>query len=49
MNGRGTFKWPDGRVYKGDYVNDMKQGEGEMKWADGRKYVGSWADGRQHG
>ena len=28
MEGYGTFTWPDGRLYVGEYVDDMKQGEG---------------------
>ena len=31
MHGKGFFKWPDGRVYEGDYVNDKKTGFGIFK------------------
>jgi len=30
MNGYGTFTWPDGRKFKGYYLNDKKHGEGKM-------------------
>ena len=40
MEGRGEFKWPDGRTYIGEYVDDTKQGEGTFEWPDGRKYIG---------
>lgn len=49
MNGRGTFKWPDKRVYEGEYVNDKKHGKGVFTWPDGRKYKGNWVNGKQHG
>ncbi len=40
MHGKGVFKWPDGRVYEGDYVNDKKHGIGKVTWPDGRVYEG---------
>lgn len=42
MHGRGIFKWPDGRVYDGDYANDKKHGFGRVCWPDGREYEGEW-------
>lgn len=47
MHGKGTYKWLDGRLYHGNYVNDKKQGFGVYIWADGRAYVGHWDDGKQ--
>ena len=32
MNGKGVFKWPDGRVYEGEYYEDLKQGNGRYLW-----------------
>ena len=49
MHGKGTFTWPDGRKYEGDYKDDKKEGVGLFVWADGRKYNGCWKDGKQHG
>lgn len=46
MDGIGTYKWQDGRLYHGAYVNDKKHGFGVYVWADGRAYVGSWIDGK---
>jgi hypothetical protein len=40
MHGKGVFKWPDGRVYEGDYLNDKKHGNGKVSWPDGREYEG---------
>ena len=49
MHGKGQFKWPDGRSYDGEYVNEKKQGWGVFTWPDGKIYRGYWLDGLQHG
>ena len=43
------FKWPDGRRYEGQYVDDKKEGNGTFYWSDGRKYQGMWKNGKQDG
>ena len=48
-HGSGDFTWPDGKVYRGNYVKDKKDGYGIFEWADGRKYIGYWKEGKQHG
>lgn len=32
-HGYGEFIWPDGRVYKGEWVNDLREGHGLFRWA----------------
>ena len=32
MHGKGTYTWPDGRKYEGQYFEDKKEGEGEYIW-----------------
>ena len=49
MDGEGTFTWPDGRKYVGQYKNDKKEGYGEFEWSDGKKYKGNWLNGKQNG
>ena len=49
MHGQGVYKWLDGRIYTGNYLNDKKDGFGVYKWADGRAYLGNWKNGKQHG
>ena len=49
MNGKGIFKWPDGKIFEGYYKNDKKEGYGIFKWADGRIYKGMWKKGKQNG
>jgi hypothetical protein len=46
MHGRGLFKWPDGRSYEGEYVDDKKEGQGLFIWPDGRRYDGEWKEGK---
>ena len=46
MHGTGIFTWPDGRCYKGDYVNDLKEGYGEFYWPSGKIYKGAWTAGK---
>lgn len=40
MHGQGTFMFPDGRKYVGNYVYDKKEGYGEFFWLDGKIYKG---------
>lgn len=46
MNGKGVYKWQDGRKYEGEYLNDKKHGFGIYYWADGRRYEGGWRNGK---
>ena len=47
MDGEGTYKWLDGRLYHGQYQSDKKNGFGVYIWADGRAYIGNWTSGKQ--
>jgi hypothetical protein len=49
MNGIGVFTWPDGRLYKGNYVDDKKEGWGKFVWQNGRVYEGEWLKGKRYG
>ena len=40
MDGTGTFKWIDGRVYEGSFRRDKKEGRGLMRWPNGKIYDG---------
>lgn len=31
-----VFTWNDGRIYKGEYKNDKKEGYGIFTWPEGR-------------
>ncbi|XP_047226297.1 alsin-like isoform X4 [Girardinichthys multiradiatus] len=54
IHGRGTMKWPDGRVYKGNFKNGLEDGYGEClvpnKVQDKHDtYQGQWREGKIHG
>ena len=49
MEGIGVYRWKDGRIYIGEYLNDKKHGYGIYQWQDSRQYTGYWANGKQHG
>jgi hypothetical protein len=49
MSGKGTYTWPDGGEYYGDYVNNIKEGRGVFKWPNGREFDGPFANGKPHG
>ena len=40
MHGYGEFQWPNGQVFRGNYVNDIKEGEGEFQWSNGYIFNG---------
>lgn len=40
MEGYGEMFYSNGRVYKGQFENDVKCGEGEMRYPDGKVYRG---------
>ena len=42
MHGKGTFTWPDGRRFVGEYIDGIKEGNGVFTWPDGRVYDGGW-------
>jgi len=46
MHGQGLYKWPDGRWYDGNYVDDKKDGYGVYTYPDGRSYKGQWKNGK---
>jgi|LakMenE01Jun11ns_1017448.scaffolds.fasta_scaffold8651603_1 hypothetical protein len=39
--------WADGSVYKGHYINDLREGFGEMINLDGSSYRGNWKADQQ--
>ena len=49
INGKGTFKWPNGDQYNGEWKNEKPHGLGTFAWVDGTKYIGDWKFGLQDG
>jgi hypothetical protein len=48
-NGYGTFVYPDGSKYVGNWVNDEKQGFGTYYYVNGDIYEGDWYENKRHG
>src|SRR6516225_8483883 len=44
----GTYTFPDGRKYVGEYRDNKRNGKGTYTWPDG-KYVGEYRDGKENG
>jgi len=42
IDGVGEYRWPDGKVYIGEWSNNRIHGKGEFTWIDGRKYIGEY-------
>ena len=45
VNGKGIYKYSNGAVYEGEFVNNLKNGIGVMVWQSGDKYIGEWKAG----
>lgn len=48
-DGLGTFWFPNGDIYKGEWKDDIISGSGVMIYADGTRYEGNWSNGKRHG
>ena len=48
-NGQGTFTFPDGRKYIGEFKDGRSNGQGTSTFPNGTKYVGEFKDGRSNG
>ena len=45
----GTYTWPNGEKYVGEWRDDKKNGQGTYTWPNGEKYVGEWRDDKYNG
>jgi hypothetical protein len=45
----GTYTFPDGEKYVGEWKDDKYHGQGTYTYVDGREYVGGYKDGKLHG
>lgn len=55
-HGQGEMRWSNGDVYKGSFVDDVRQGHGTLTFAatnpteaDGGEYAGDWTANQMHG
>jgi hypothetical protein len=44
--GFGEFYWPDGRIYKGMWLNGVQHGTGTLQGKEGTR-KGDWYEGRR--
>lgn len=42
ISGEGTYRWADGKIYKGSWLNNKMHGPGHLVWADGKEYIGEF-------
>ena len=42
MHGSGCYKWPDGKVYEGEYAFNLRHGFGKYTDKDKSVYEGYW-------
>ena len=45
-NGHGTYTYPNGDKYEGEFKDGEKNGQGTFTFSDGSKYVGEFKDGK---
>lgn len=49
MHGKGTYIFPNGNRYEGEWMDDMKSGYGILFYVNGEKYEGFWELDKAHG
>ena len=42
MNGKGTYVFPNGNRFEGEWSNDVKHGYGVLTYVNGERYEGEW-------
>ena len=47
--GQGTFTWPSGLQYAGEFLNNKRHGTGVQVWPDGSRYEGGFREDMRHG
>jgi hypothetical protein len=48
-HGQGRYRWENGHVYVGTFVEGKREGEGTYLFDTGEKYVGDWKNDLRHG
>ena len=48
-NGYGKYKFSDGSIYTGDFINYQFQGKGTINYISGNTYNGDWYNHKMNG
>lgn len=48
-DGFGTYVWPSGEKYSGNWVSGRRKGQGTNYFSTGERYEGEWLDDLRHG
>eukprot|EP00966_Prymnesium_polylepis_P300237 6938305-Prymnesium_polylepis.1 len=48
-HGHGSFTYPSGHVYTGQWVDGLQHGRGQFTYPDGQRFEGTWRNGSRHG
>lgn len=48
-HGFGIYRWPNGRIYHGQWFADKMHGEGTESWPNGSRYHGQFRENRRSG
>jgi hypothetical protein len=49
QSGQGTYVWPSGSKYAGQFQNGLREGTGTYTWPSGSQYIGEYKSGLRHG
>ncbi len=48
-HGFGIYKWPDGSIFNGNFINDLRHGDGRFLWSNGDSYEGEYQEDHRSG
>lgn len=46
MPAKGKYKWTNGNIYEGEYLNGKRNGRGKYTWVNGDTYEGEFVNGK---
>ena len=48
-HGQGSFTYPSGHVYTGQWMDGLQHGHGQFTYPNGQHFEGTWRNGGRHG
>ena len=49
IDGSGEMKYPDGKIYTGEFNNGMREGQGKLLFTNGEVYTGGFSKDEPNG